>query len=81
MTNVLPFRNPKHRDVDGLTMAIFATLANCRGVDHKEVLAAFRKAHPEITPADITGAFIFARKVLRVFEDHLLSVDEDGDAS
>jgi hypothetical protein len=79
MSKIIPFRNPRHVDIDGLATAIFVALGTCRGVEPRELIAAFRKAHPEATNANILAGFHFARKIIGVFQTLLLEMDADHD--
>jgi len=79
MSNIIPFKNPKHRDVDALSTAIFTTLSTCKGIDAREVIGTFRKQFPELRTVDFLAGCAFAKKILNVFERLTVEMDHAGD--
>ena len=56
-------------------------LANSPDVPPKLLLKAFRFQHRELSLPDFVEGFAFARRVLAVFEKHVVRPDDGGNAS
>ena len=77
MNNVLRFC--RRANVDDVATAIFAALANCRGVDISVVCHDFRKEQAHLQPADLAAGFALAQKVVDVLHRHLgRAADDDS---
>jgi hypothetical protein len=80
MTKVIPFR-PKRTDADvsSLATSIFTHLATHPDVEPRRFIGMFRSKYPELTLPDLLAGFVFARKVLNVFERLAVELDADDD--
>ena len=52
---------------------------NAQGVDRDEVVNSFRKAHPDLRPADLVAAIGLAIKILCIFQRMVLKDELDRD--
>ncbi len=79
MSKVLPFRNPRHVDIDALSTAIFLHLAGSPGVEARTLVKAFRRRYPKLSTGDFLQGFALAKKVLNIFERLTVELDHAGD--